>query len=301
MIKRKWLDTHVHISATNPDGSARETLAADLRPVLDADDAEISFVISVDGAELSRIGAEPEGQLAGAELVRDLVHQAPSRVYGACMANPRFPDEALRCMDLCLGEWGFVMFGEVLQYMWGIRLDSPETEACVRRAVEFGVPVQVHVSTSMPYQEGKPYGMDHLEDLLRLVERVPDARYIVAHLVGTEIVPPPVDQYFDAIEARFGHWPDNFWCEVRDFNSPGVKSALERVPHTRIIAGTDWTTRVGPPFLPYGMIFGAGSAEANPYPPSVSAMVEYLKGYGADDETVEMIGWSNAAALLGIR
>jgi predicted TIM-barrel fold metal-dependent hydrolase len=299
MMRRKWLDTHVHVSAVNPDGSHRETLGAELRKVLDTEDAEISFVLSLDGAELSRIGSEPEGMMAGARLVRKLTKQAPGRLYGACMANPRFVDEALACLETCLGEWGFVMFGEVLQYMWDLKLDSPEVAACVRRAAEFGVPSQIHISTSNSKVHPSSNGTEQLEDLLRLVERVPEGKYILAHLVGTDTVPPVVDGYLDRIEARYGSWPDNLWCEIRDFNSPGVKSALERVPHERLLAGTDWTTRVGPPFVPYGTIFGHTAAN-NPYPPRVPAMVEFLSGYGASEETVEAIGWGNAAELLGI-
>ncbi|MGE5531651.1 MAG: amidohydrolase family protein [Bacteroidota bacterium] len=296
-MKRQWLDTHVHVSAVNPDGSARETLATELMKVLNTEDAQISFVISLDGAELSKIASDPEGMMAGARLVRELTREAPGRLHGACMANPHFLDEALRCLDLCLGEWGFVMFGEVLQYMWDLKLDSPEVAACVRRAAEFDVPAQIHISTSNSKIHPSSDGTEQLEDLLRLVDRVPEAKYILAHLVGTDTVPPVVDGYLDQIDRRYGRWPDNFWCEIRDFNSPGVKSVLERVPHNRLIAGTDWTTRVGPPFAPYGTIFGH-TAEDNPYPARISAMVEFLKLSGASDDVVEGIAWRNAAELL---
>lgn len=299
MTKHRWLDTHVHISAINPDGSVRAGFVDELTKVLDAPDADISFVISLDGAELSRIGNEPEGMMAGARLVRELVAAAPGRLQGACMANPRFMDEALRCLDICLGEWGFVMFGEVLQYMWDITLDSPEVAACTRRATELGAPVQVHISTSNSQTHASSHGNNQLDDLCRLVDQVPEGRYILAHLVGTTTVPPVVDSYLDQIERRYGAWPDRFWCEIRDFNSPGVKSALERVPLERITAGTDWTTRVGPPFQPYGTIFGV-SVEDNPYEPGVTAMVECLSEAGADEAAVERIGWQNAAELLGL-
>lgn len=299
MTKRKWLDTHVHISATNPDGSARPDMAGELDRVLNTPDVDISFVISLDGAELSRIGSDPAGSMAGARLVQELVEQRPGRLYGACMANPRFLDEALACIETCLGGWGFVMFGEVLQYMWNLNLDSPQVATCVRRAAEFGVPSQLHISTSNAKTHPSSDGNSQLEDLLRLAERVPETDYILAHLVGTNTVPPVVDGYLDQIDARYGAWPDNFWCEIRDFNSPGVRSALERVPHDRIIAGTDWTTRVGPPFQRYGTIFGVSEAD-NPYVPCVSSMVECLTGHGADEATAERIGWRNAAELLGI-
>ena len=140
-------------------------------------------------------------------------------------------------------------------------------------------------------------GMEQLTDFFGIVERVPDAKYILAHAVGMEKDDPPVvDGYLDAIDKRYGSFPDNFWVEIRDFSSPGVRSALNRVPIDRIIAGTDWTTRVGPPFLPYGMIFG--KIEDNPYPPHINSMIGFLKKEGASDAEIENIGFENAARLL---
>ena len=97
-------------------------------------------------------------------------------------------------------------------------------------------------------------GAEQLLDLLDLAERVPEARYILAHLVGMpEGDPPVVDEYLDVIKQLCGAWPDNLWAEIRDFDSPGVTSVLARAPHTRLIAGTDRTTRAGPPFPDPGL------------------------------------------------
>jgi predicted TIM-barrel fold metal-dependent hydrolase len=112
--------------------------------------------------------------------------------------------------------------------------------------------------------------------------------------------PPVVDQYLDFIDERYGSFPGNSWVEIRDFDSPGVRSALDRVPADRLLAGTDWVTRAGPPFLPYGCIFGVQRPEDNPYPPKVETMIRFLRDAGADEQTVEGIGHRNAAELLGI-
>jgi predicted TIM-barrel fold metal-dependent hydrolase len=215
------------------------------------------------------------------------------------MVNPHFLDESLHMMDLCFGEWGFVQLGEMLQYMMSFEMDSPPVETLVRRAIEFDVPVQVHISTSNPVDHSSSLGMRQLEDFCRLADKIPEADYILAHAVGMPTDDPPVvDQYLDFIEQRYGSFPANFWMEIRDFDSPGVRSALARVPATQLLAGTDWVTRVGPPFLPYGCIFGVQRAEENPYPPRVATMVQFLRDAGADEETIELIGCRNALALL---
>ncbi|MEN6642147.1 MAG: amidohydrolase family protein [Armatimonadia bacterium] len=299
MSRRLWLDTHIHVSATNSDGSHRDNLVKDLLAMLDGDGDDLRLVISPDGAEMARVKTDPDGQLDGARFIKSVVDGAPGRVLGACMVNPNYFDEANRTMDLCFGEWGFVLLGEMLQYMMDYKMNSDPVEKLVRRAAnEFGVPVQVHISTSLPFRDNAGWGMEHLEDLLGLAQRVPEANYILAHFVGMPDDPPVVDQYLDRLDQEFSTWPDNFYAEIRDFNSPGVRSLLARVPHNRIIAGTDWVTRVGPPFLPYGCIFGVKTEDENPYPPRVATMVKFLREAGASEETIDLIGSRNALELL---
>lgn len=299
MSGRLWLDTHVHVCDYGSDGEERPGFLGELLRVLDAEEADLRFVISPNGLRLSRVINESEGVAAANEFIHDLVARAPGRLYGSCIVNPHFLDESLRMMDQCFGEWGFVQLGEMLQYMMDYEMNSPPVEALVRRSVEFEAPVQVHISTSNAGTHPSSHGMAQLDDLCRLADKIPEASYILAHAVGMpDGDPPVVDQYLDFIDERYGSFPANFWLEIRDFDSPGVRSALDRVPADRLLAGTDWVTRVGPPFLPYGCIFGVQRPEDNPYPPKVESMVRFLKDAGADDDTVDRIGHRNAIELL---
>ena len=239
--------------------------------------------------------------LRASELIYDLVRRAPGRLYGSCLVNPHFLDTSLRVMETCFEKWGFVQLGEMLQYMMDYMMDSDPVETLVRRAVAYDVPVQVHISTSNRAQGSFTSGVEELQDLLGLAARVPEAKYILAHFVGEpDDDPPVVDAYLDLVEDRCGAWPDNFWAEVRDFSCPGLRSVLDRVPTNRIIAGTDWWTRLGPPFSPYGTIYDATLGLENPYPPCVASLIGFLEGEGATEEAVEAIGFGNAAALLKI-
>jgi len=296
-----WIDTHVHVSAYSADGQPRPALLQELLAVQEAAAHDLRFVISADGAEMSRIAQQPEAAFEVNRFIHELVSRAPHRLYGGCMVNPNYVDQALRTMDAAFGEWGFVQLGEILPYTMGHTLDCPPMRRLAALAADIGVPVQAHVSTSNARSHASSFGAEQLEDLMDLMERVPAARYVIAHAVGTPKADPPViDGYLDQVGRRFGQWPDNLWIEIRDFDSPGVPSALQRVPHNRILAGTDWVTRVGPPFLPYGVIFGVTQARDNPYPPSIEAMLGFLKDAGADAQTVERIAFRNAAQLLTI-
>jgi len=301
MKRRTWIDTHVHVCDIGGDGQLRPHFVEDLLAVLDAEQADLRFVVSPDGERLYRVGQSAEGVREGNEFIHSVVQRAPGRLYGSCIVNPHFVDESLAAMDRCFGEWGFVQLGEMLQYMMDYQMDSDPVERLVRHAIDFDVPVQVHISTSNRMTHNSSWGVDQLNDLFGLVERVPEAKYILAHAVGMlDDDPPVVDKYLDMIDERYGAFPESFWVEVRDFNSPGVRSALERVPATRILAGTDWVTRIGPPFLPYGVVFDVQQAEDNPYPPCVDSMVSFLRQAGASDGMIGMIGESNARELLRI-
>ena len=301
MSTRTWIDTHVHVSDVGPNAEPRPTLLDDLLAVLDDQPADLRFVVSPDGHYLSRVNQSAEGVMESNQFIHGLVSAAPGRLYGSCMVNPNFLDESLHTMDRCFGDWGFVQLGEMLQYMMGYEMDSPPVERLVRHAVEHDVPVHVHISTAHPGSHPSSFGMEQLDDLCRLADRVPEARYILAHAVGMpDDDPPVVEQYLDFIAQRYGGFPGNFWVEIRDFDSPGVPDALARVPADRLLAGTDWVTRVGPPFLPYGCIFGVERPEDNPYPPGVESMVQFLRAAGADDGSIDRIGCQNARALLGI-
>jgi len=183
---RPWIDAHIHVSDLNRDGSVREDMLIDLLDVLDRSGHDLRLVISPDGQYLSDIGRDAEGMWRANEMIHGLVQQAPDRLYGSLMVNPNFLDETLRLMDVAFGEWGFVQLGEMLQYSHHYQMDSDATETVVRHAVDFGVPVQVHIGTYYGIHSGttSEAGMEQLADLLRCAERVPQARYILAHAIG---------------------------------------------------------------------------------------------------------------------
>jgi len=220
------------------------------------------------------------------------------------MINPNFSDESLRVMDICFNEWGFVMLGEMLQYSMKYDMDSDVAEAVVRKAVEFDVPVQVHLGTYWHKDhEGSCDGMDHMRDLLRCVDRVPEAKYILAHAIGCGPTPEYVswaDMFLDTIAGVFSSYPDNFWIEIRDFQCKALKRTITDVPSDHLLAGTDWTTRIGPPFQTYGTMFGVEEDE-NPFPPEVESFVKFLRDAGASEEDISRIGFENAKELFKIK
>jgi len=233
-------------------------------------------------------------------MIHDLVRQAPERLYGSCIVNPNFLAESLQAMDICFGQWGFVQLGEMLPYIHDYKMDCEETAQLVRAAADFDVPVQVHLGTYwLKDATACCDGMVQMRDLLHCVDRVPDAKYILAHAIGCGPTPDYLswaDMYLDTISGLFPAYPDNFWVEIRDFQCPALPRAVAEIPGTRLLAGTDWTTRVGPPFQAYGTMFEVRQQD-NPFPPQVQSFVSFLRQAGASEETIVRIGSENARAL----
>lgn len=299
----EWVDSHCHISAYSPDGSPRRRLAEDVAAMLDASGADLRVIVNcceADNAfEFQRMKENPDAVLEASRHVYALAQSLPGRVFGSCLVNPHFLDASLAAMDVAFGEWGFVMLGEMVQYLMHYRMDSDAVERLTRKAVEFDVPVHVHISTSNSAQGNFSSGTEELYDFLGLVQRVPEAKYILAHFVGSPRANPTVvEGYLDIIERELGGWPANFWAEIIHFHSPGLPVALARIPHSRLIVGTDWVGRPGPPFLPYGIVYGVQSPDQNPYPPSAPALAGFLVAAGASQETVRAIASANSVSLL---
>ena len=66
----------------------------------------------------------------------------------------------------------------------------------------------------------------------------PEARYILAHAIGVGPGPefvPWAGMFLDTLKGLFPAYPDNFYVEIRDFQSPALKRTLDEVPVTRIL------------------------------------------------------------------
>lgn len=300
--KRCWIDTHVHVSDIGNDGKKRERMQKDLLDVLDKCDADLRFLISPDATYLSRIKTDPSAMLIANQMVYDLCRCAPGRLYGSCMVNPNFLDESLLVMKICFEEWGFVQLGEMLPYIHNYRMTDTSTEKVVQLAAHYDVPVQVHLGTY--WKKGavpgdSMDGMNQMGDFLNVAERVPQGKYILAHAIGCGPTPEFIswaNMYLDALKGVFPEFPNNFWVEIRDFQTPALSRTFREVPVTRLLSGTDWTTRIGPPFQPYGTMFDIKEKE-NPFPPKVSSFVEFLHMAGATEANIAQIGSENAREL----
>ncbi len=292
--KRMWIDSHIHVRGWSEDGTGeREFGFEEISAVMDADPALLVWIISFSFPGSRAISSDPatgipwsnEGQLR-------LVEEAPpGRIFGSIGVHPGAVDESLAAIELYAGEHGFVQVGEVLGYSMGFELDSPAMVKIARKAAEFGVPVQCHVSTA-----GQPQG-EQMRQTINLARMVPEAKIIAAHAIGG------TNSYthITAAEIYAMMGGENLWLEIRDFNTrEWVREAVERLGSDRLIAGTDWIARGQAPFLPYGILFPHESADENPYPCTVASLEGFLRESGCDEDDVANIAARNSIELFGL-
>jgi uncharacterized protein len=86
----------------------------------------------------------PAEFIAGNREVARFVEKYNGRFVGACVVNPQFIDEALKEVEYCRKQLGFVWVGELCNYMVPYDYTIKEFELLVRQVVKLGMVLDVH-------------------------------------------------------------------------------------------------------------------------------------------------------------
>lgn len=86
----------------------------------------------------------PAEFIAGNREVARFVEKYKGRFVGSCVVNPQFIDEALKEVEYCRKQLGFVWVGELCNYMVSYQYTIKEFELLVRHIVELGMVLDIH-------------------------------------------------------------------------------------------------------------------------------------------------------------
>ena len=86
----------------------------------------------------------PAEFVAGNREVARFVEKHKGRFVGACVVNPQFIDEALKEVEYCRKQLGFVWVGELCNYMAPYEYTIKEFELLVKQVVKLGMVLDVH-------------------------------------------------------------------------------------------------------------------------------------------------------------
>ena len=89
-------------------------------------------------------GIKPEEFIAGNREVARNVEKYKGRFTGACVVNPQYIDEALKEIEYCHNQLGFVWVGELCNYMVPYNYSIKEFEMLVDHVVKLNMVLALH-------------------------------------------------------------------------------------------------------------------------------------------------------------
>ncbi|HHW15117.1 MAG TPA: amidohydrolase, partial [Firmicutes bacterium] len=163
------VDAHCHVGIRQQIWGLKKQTAEDQIRQMDRAGVDKAIIFSPCSGLV-----RPEHFVEGNDFVADAVRQYPDRLFGFCLVTPMYGELAVREVDRCVQTLG----------MRGIKLyppghgfypvDSPIVDPIVEKAIEYGIPVQIHTDYNQkvctPYQ------------VCRLARRFPEATFIMAHM-----------------------------------------------------------------------------------------------------------------------
>jgi hypothetical protein len=166
----------------------------------------------------------PAEFVAGNREVARYVEKYKGRFLGACVVNPLFIDEALREMETCRKQFGFVWVGELCNYMKpSYQYTIREFELLVKQTVELGMVLDCHTE---------------LEEMEHIARSYPKATIVFPHFGD--------DHEYDHIFKRIDLVAQNPNCYL-DTSGYGhdrvgmLEYAVNKIGADRVLFGSDFS------------------------------------------------------------
>jgi len=163
----------------------------------------------------------PEDYRNGNREVAKYVERYKGRFRGSCVVTPFRIDEALREIEHCRKQYGFVWLGEFCNYMTGYKYQSPEWTEIMRLATKLNCVIQIHAN---------------LVEMQYLAETFPETTMVFPHFGGNR------EDIFKRFEIVAKH-PNTYM----DLSGSGIERvgileyAVKTIGIDRLLYGSDFT------------------------------------------------------------
>lgn len=152
--RRQIFDAHLHIPSDNGE-NFQWNLVTKTMPEFVAYLDKCGVQRGVISSSWSINARTPDDYRNGNREVAKYVDKYKGRFRGACVVSPFQIDEALREIEDCHKQYGFVWLGEFCNYMTGYKYDTPEWAQVMNLAARLNLVVQIHTDTrEMQYLAG---------------------------------------------------------------------------------------------------------------------------------------------------
>jgi len=165
----------------------------------------------------------PAEFVAGNREVARFVEKHKGRFVGACVVNPQHVDEALKELEFCRRQLGFVWVGELCNYMAPYEYTIKEFELLVKEVVKLGMVLDVHT--------------EH-DEIDYIVGKFPEATLVFPHF-GDE---KEYDHIFKRIDLVAKH--PNCYVDTSGYGHDRMgilEYAVKTIGPDRVLFGSDFS------------------------------------------------------------
>ena len=174
--------------------------------------------------------------IAANNLTYEATKLSPDRIFGLCYVHPGQHELALREIERCVNELGFV--GVKLYYDYF--MDDPIQHPIIEKCIELDIPILMH--SMKYYDEGNKLRQPLTSNgvhMANAARKFPDATFIMGHFT--------ICDWKWSIKA-IADCP-NVYTDISgsNFDRPGIEEAVSLLGANRLLWGTDgaWSAGVG--------------------------------------------------------
>lgn len=171
----------------------------------------------------SQLAKTPKDFIEGNRETARYVEKYQGRFLGACVVNPLFIDEALREIEDCRKQLGFVWVGELCNYTVPYRYTIREFELLVQQVVALNMVLDVHTE---------------LEEMEYIIGKFPRATIVFPHFGDSH----EHEHIFKRIDAIAAH--PNTWLDTSGYGHDRVgmlEYAVRTIGPDRVLFGSDFS------------------------------------------------------------
>jgi uncharacterized protein len=218
--RRGIFDAHLHIPSDNGEVFQWNLITRNM-PEFVAYLDKCGVRRGVISSARSNTAQKPEDYREGNREVAKYAERYKSRFRGACVITPVRIDEALREIEECHRQLGFVWLGEFCNYMTGYKYDTPEWAEVMQLATKLRLVVQIHTNT---------------REMQYLADKFPDTTIVFPHFGAAR------DDIFERISIVARHKNAHIDVSGSGIERVGIlERAVKEIGSDRVLYGSDFT------------------------------------------------------------
>lgn len=218
--RRGIFDAHLHIPSDNGENFQWNLVTRNMQDfVAYLDKCRVRR--GVISSSWSNKAQTPEDYQNGNREVAKYVDRYKGKFRGSCVITPFRIEEALREIERCHREHGFVWLGEFCNYMTGYKYDTPEWRQIMELATNLNLVVQIHTNT---------------QEMRHLADSYPDTTVVFPHLGSSR------DDIFARINIIAKHKNAHIDLSGSGIERVGIlEHAVKEIGADRVLYGSDFT------------------------------------------------------------